>query len=396
MVLIEFDCRKSATIDRVALNKQKNELVVIYKGNLSVYLYNGFDSDEIERALATQISKDRTITKIRSIADCKIINGFPTDTKYYIYPKSKKIYKNYSQEWLTLLENSTSMNLSNLQNFIQILKNCSPYYPPSVAPPKINIDIEIPMKNDIDTNLNSNNMYTELDNESEDTSSEITAEDQPKTFKESVTNVTIQTRYLIIKIKCSITESFRKDAIQAQKAKNYDAMEYLWIQAWNEINSDQSLYDEWYSILLAHDMNIGHVSAPPSSEVYSFTESPYEINSNTPLPPTIKIAKQHDWTQLRDLFRGLRILIEDTLRERNRAVSFLTNRVNALMAKLDPLLRDRNAVKAKIGNENWKSNPNPKQTYAERRKAWEQELEVICRVKDTIERLVFHAVPDSI
>jgi hypothetical protein len=52
-------------------------------------------------------------------------------------------------------------------------------------------------------------------------------------------------------------------------------------------------------------------------------------------------------------------------------------------------LNDRDKVKASIGEESWKNNPAPAQSYAERRRQWEEDLRVISAALASIQELDF-------
>mmetsp|Transcript_17413 Transcript_17413/g.25948 ORF Transcript_17413/g.25948 Transcript_17413/m.25948 type:complete len:96 (+) Transcript_17413:1195-1482(+) len=83
------------------------------------------------------------------------------------------------------------------------------------------------------------------------------------------------------------------------------------------------------------------------------------------------LPKKHDKIQLKELFAGLDQLVEDSERQRHIAICFLTKRRQFVLEKLYPMLKERDEVKQSIGEENWKRNPAPQQTYAERRRQWE-------------------------
>lgn len=87
---------------------------------------------------------------------------------------------------------------------------------------------------------------------------------------------------------------------------------------------------------------------------------------------------------------SLTIMIDDNLLPRiTRLKSALEHQIDRLQKVLDPQLRDRDEAKQRYGPERWKSNSNPKNDYAELRRASEELLsmfEELLREAELLER----------
>jgi hypothetical protein len=62
-----------------------------------------------------------------------------------------------------------------------------------------------------------------------------------------------------------------------------------------------------------------------------------------------------------------------------------------LIRKLQPQWQDRDSVKNVIGEERWKNNPEPKNNYAEKRRALEEETRDVTDAMLVIKPLKFAA-----
>jgi hypothetical protein len=74
------------------------------------------------------------------------------------------------------------------------------------------------------------------------------------------------------------------------------------------------------------------------------------------------------------LSSALQIVRDDTQTSKYKAEQKVKNRIQFNRKKLEPLLRDRDEVKNRLGPERWYNNPHRKNDYAEKRKQWEMDL----------------------
>jgi hypothetical protein len=59
------------------------------------------------------------------------------------------------------------------------------------------------------------------------------------------------------------------------------------------------------------------------------------------------------------------------------------------------MIRDRNEVKFSMGEEKWTNNPEPKQTYAMKRKQWEEDKKLLIAAMEVVQQLNFSAIYDG-
>ena len=163
-----------------------------------------------------------------------------------------------------------------------------------------------------------------------------------------------------------MAEWYRKRAVEAQKMKEYENLKLFWMTAWETLQSCRQHTDEWYALVCGL-----------SDESLFLSEA------------SVHLPLKHDLSQLRELFRGMEVLIHDTEREKEKALGYLHKRLSVIQGKLNPMLRDRDTVKASMGEERWTHNPAPKLTYAERRKQWEEDLAKVMEAISLLETLHF-------
>jgi len=214
------------------------------------------------------------------------------------------------------------------------------------------------------TNFSSRNTYSNLsdDEDSEDELIRATNNIRLEATSEEEPAVSIQSRYLRIRVILLIADCLRNQAIQAQKVradsaedrvKKYEDIRQHWTEGWKLLEATTVELDSWIVIELTEDLD--------------------------------NIPDHHDIDQLRNLLENLSITKEDTEREKAKAIEFLARRLDTLQKKLNPMLRERDEVKRNFGEQSWKNNPDPKFDYAEKRREWEEEVKLI---ELTIETLV--------
>ena len=183
--LIEYDCSRSTAIEKLALNREKNEVVVVYRQNAAIYLYYG--SVALESIILADASLGKAVAEIKTLSNFRKISSFPKQTVLYhghvvqstpvgtlannqsnhnqpktnlapigppktnpnptpiAPPKSNMLIDallnkarsrhNYSHEWKMVLENNiNALTLDQLEGLILILKKCDPLQPPHKKP----------------------------------------------------------------------------------------------------------------------------------------------------------------------------------------------------------------------------------------------------------------------
>ena len=167
--LIEYDCSRSTAIQKLALNREKNELVVVYRENAAIYLYYGVPV-ALESIILADASLGQVVAEIRSLSSFRKIASWPKQTVSYhghsnsfannqghyhnqpktnptpiAPPKSNMLIDallnkarsrhNYSQEWKQVLEsNVNELTLDQVEGLVLILKKCDPLQPPHKKP----------------------------------------------------------------------------------------------------------------------------------------------------------------------------------------------------------------------------------------------------------------------
>lgn len=414
MTLIEYDCTSSTAIQRIAWNKLKNELIVIFEGRNVVYLYYDVPVD-IEVDLISRGFKGGLVNKIKKIARFRKISSFPNDVKMHSYPtstngisgqkpKEKKDrtrnrknkgptatkdtmnnnkakstkqskFKNYSNLWLETLANNNSIEY--LESLLPFLDQLVPHFPPAKRPPPVGEHFSTATTSEVVDNDYSGvtNMFNDL-LINDDSSVESETDAGRQMGMESNTNddesIKVQVRYLKVRVLCGIAETYRNQAMSALREKDYVNVRVMWQLAWNTLISCQENIDEWWALLC------------------NLNDDPFSTSSQLP-----KLSKKHDRVQLVELFDALHILIEDTERERENALVQISKKLEFIERKLNPMIRDRNEVKISMGEEKWTNNPEPKQTYAMKRKQWEEDKKLLIAAMEVVQQLNFSAIYDG-
>ena len=287
----------------------------------------------------------------------------------------------FSDEWLQVIEGSndcSSASKEYLQSLIDILDSQPPedeYLPPAFAPP------QPPSKTTENTTTGSkasargtssaqgngsdsffsNKFDTLYITDEQDVSQAEHKEAEPSgagagaaaSDRATGSKRPLQNRYLRMYAVAGVAECIRHEAIDALKERLYQASADAWTYAYDYLKTylESAFMDEW---LTAH---------------YDQT-----------LLPTSRID-EHNHEELNQVLTSLNLLRDHTEDEKKKALRRLASRREFLTAKLAPVLRDRDDAKRTMavakGEDFWTNNPEPKQTYAEKRRAWEEELKLV-------------------
>lgn len=397
MAVFEYNCENSTSIERIAYDTDKFALFVIFRSSNKIYKYLNINLPNIETLLIGNCSKGKLISEIKKDDTIFLkLNSFPRNTKLItsntnlsktkkkeeqpISHKNKKKhfkrkYHDYSNEWLSVLENKNNiLNRDYLDSLIQLLNDkCSQYYPPNIKPFELtNHDLNANVHSSInDNSITHFNHYSNLSNDDDD-EDDITLSSIEKSnpinnqqLKNPVIR-TIQVRYLKLKIICALVENYRAESQQNLMNKEYHLVIQNWTYAHQCLLNYQELIDQWLAI-----------------QIWS-----NEYASNNMNPP--HLPDKHNFKQLTELLQGIEILINDTEYHKNKIIKYSINLIKKIENKLNPMLHDRNIIKNKIGEDKWINNPFPKNNFSEKRKLLENELLNIHEVIDKISLLNFN------
>ena len=434
MVLTEYDTTRSSAIDRLAYNHKKREMIVKFRDNPSVYLYSNVHPRELASLESPTTSLGKFVNKIKQLSEFRRINDFPRNVRMFEYPESsrekenvtregrnrgnsnhhtiasekvvfksngndkgtlvgksvpnpkkKNRFKDYTSLWLNVLATHTVGDRDYLQSLIPALQKCHPKYPPSRRPPPLPTD-EVSIRDGIrNMNINSpnpanmHNMFNMLSID-ESTSKGYVYDSKGRNSGNVKRNVTanidvegIQTRYLLVRVYCSIAENFRNEGVSSQKSKDYENCKSMWSLALNTLKLCEEDIAEWYAMLYLRSNEL-------DMDPFDITGSPSGL------------PDKHDRDQLVDLFKALHLLIEDTERQKEKTLAQLSRRMQYVAEKLNPMLRARDDVKSVLGDDKWKNNPEPKFDFAIRRKEWEEEMKALSSAVNFLRSLNFYAI----
>jgi hypothetical protein len=282
-------------------------------------------------------------------------NGKPT--------RGAKKWKDYSIEWLTVLENVSRLSSEDLQGLVDQLSGLHPQYAPAKKPrfsaQKSDSGAELLCDyND----MAGYSMFNLLSLDDDDSSSEEEEDSHAgKTAASSSISSAVPavplilTKHILAEVKCALAEATRNAAVAAQKQKNYNDYMNYWCDAYDIMNDILACTDPWAAELADKGAKREKVQNP---------------------------------ALVKEIVEGVSVLREDTVREKDNSIGRLYQRQEFLVRKLSPQITDRNAAREEIGEEKWKSNPAPKHTYAERRMLTEKELHDVSIAINTIEPLV--------
>lgn len=148
----------------------------------------------------------------------------------------------------------------------------------------------------------------------------------------------VQVRYLLKRAQCGLAEAYRASAEGEAHHQRWITCAGQWIMAYDVLNHALQDMDPWAALLLDHELNGPEESFPDG----------------------------HDEEQLRLLLNVIRLVQQDTEKKRTEALEVMQSRLRDILRQLRPLRSDRDAVKARMGEDRWMNNPNPKMTYAEK------------------------------
>jgi ribonuclease HI len=151
----------------------------------------------------------------------------------------------------------------------------------------------------------------------------------------------LQFRYIRVQVECSLSEAYR---IQAKKLENsgyWDETSDHWRIAYDIINGCVlNTVDRWCAWL--HDELL---------EEYD----------------------NHDEEQVEKIIENVYLVQQVTEREKNAAVDRMDQRRIYLDTEMQRMITDREVIRARVGPEKWKSNPNPTNAFAEKLRTLRQE-----------------------
>jgi hypothetical protein len=367
--LIEFDCSASDAVSRIALNRAKGELVVIFSTQDTVYLYSDLDEDIFYRLTAPGVSFGALLADIKKRAKVRKVKEFPKKTAKY-----KR--RDYSESWLQLLEAPNGVKtVDSLTDLLHIVAEMDQNLPPSKPPPGVQAGAhrdsgpaaraaphagqDNRRQRFVSSMVNS---FAALDLDDDDDADEVpNGSRRGGAGAAPVRKRSIQCRYLSIRVICGIAEAYRTQATEHQRTKEYSAMAAAWVSAHDSLLCCREDTDGWYALSLG--------------------------------PARALQEEMHDPAQLAELLGSLQVLGEHTEEEKARALGWLHKRLSYVQEKLNPMLRERDAVKSSMGVDRWTNNPAPTMTYAERRAQWERDQKELQAAIELIEPLSFRLLP---
>lgn len=428
MILTEYDCSRSTAIKRIAINKFKHEIIVIWSNSDDIYLYHSIPVSTFKLIILAienkNVSYGRLVNVIKPLSQCRKVPSFARNTELYQVPStdesesreqigeyqsrrrrrghpvnrgngesaapsrghrqrmnsSSRAVRYYIKEWSDLLStkdyNVLSADYTNI--CVDLLKSLQQDLPPTLPPPNHasqqysnennHSDENVEEFHDYQQTNHRLNSYAVLSADDEDIDEALAAEfNRAMTLENnnrsnssnhnsngdgnngSYSSIFMQTRYIIIRLIAHLAEVYRHEAIQAQKLRQYAQVASYWVLAYDTLNK----------CLVENEAETEELF---SNNYYNGTDTD---NSD--------LNRQCH----RELLNVLNILSDDTKRGRDKAVHLLETELIKIERKLSPLLQDRDAVKTRMGEDRWTNNPEPKQTYAERRKQMEEDAKLL-------------------
>ncbi len=284
--------------------------------------------------------------------------------------KKQKKVRDFTREWENALLNWRLYGIEQLFVFVGILESCDLKGPPSRKPKFILNENDDNIRDDVsvssvssmsalsvasstgstlslrtqdssDASAASNpffHLVNDSDSDSDDEENKPEAAVGAATIAKDVAPT--QCRYLIVRLKCVIAEVYRNLGIKAQKEQQLSVCSKHWVDAYEMLSTCFGDVEIWSFLL---------------------------VNIPDAMP------EQHNKVEMQKICHSFSVLAEDTDREKKKALEFLESKRKIIMAKLDPMLAERDLVKKSWGSK-WTQNPHPKMNYAEKRKLWEQQL----------------------
>jgi ribonuclease HI len=144
----------------------------------------------------------------------------------------------------------------------------------------------------------------------------------------------VQVRYLLKQAQCGLAEAYRTAARAEEKSRNWNMVAFYWALAYNILHRALQEIDDWRALKLDYEAN---------------------RSRNHPFA-----CFGHDLNELNILHENMMLVEEDTERARNTAWVIMNDRRENIELELNILREQRNRARARIGNERWCNNPNPK------------------------------------
>jgi len=394
MALIEYDCSDSQAIERIIYNNAKNELIVKFKRNPKIYLYDSVPST-IQSLLNSNASKGLIVSNIKKLTNYRVISSYPTGpiityqantnnasnnkatndatrkaanntnsntnntnntSKKASRKKSKrkKNHKNFSSEWLRLL--STQPHRDHLEKLLPILSSCHPKYPPDKRPIPADDDDDnmsmlsssslsqfskstessnsLALSNSIKTQASHSslsNPFSSLRDDSDDDDNDSSDDDDNNDDFTFNSDIIDNDNYISTQSRYLIV-----------KIKSYicDTIRQEAIEL--EKSYEASVY-----IKIAALWQLAYLKL---NELIISTDAWWAILIDTNVNyRSGKLNDDHVKYSLSELHEGLQILKDDTDTEKDRTMNRLTIIFQRITEKLNPMLSERNQVKKKFG-----------------------------------------------
>lgn len=349
----------------------------------SLYCYNDVD-EAYFRELLKVPSVGAVLNGLRHRFQAERVSAFPEGPVTVVHPaRAGRGRRDYTAEWLAVLAAVISARKID-EEYLRLLQNAltdlpladqvqPPYFPP---PQRLNQTHTDHPSEPIRVARGGSNMFDSLESDDEEDDGVVdTSSIQPgRDTAKDPDAPSMQIRYLSCEISCGIADAMSSRAFQMNRQKPeapalviswYAEIAHSWELTYAYLNDTLPDIDPWYAVLLSHELAIeaGHASA------------------ETLLPDS------HNFVQLKDMLYRVNIVRDDTEYYRQKSIDYLARRLRYIEEKLDPLLVERDAVKAKMGVHKWTHNPEPKMTYAEKRKMWEEERDALKRAILIVESL---------
>lgn len=272
-------------------------------------------------------------------------------------PQQVANYGDFSWQWLEALRHNVG-NIEAHNSFIDTLWNMGPdsqKLPPQTPPPSVPRSRDSRSGSSSGRSTPGGSVITQSDlTESSNSFSNLELDDDDDTPSGSGRHSNpsqgvahrmgsgqyqnIQVRYLLKRAQCGLAEAYRASAELEARHQRWITCGGQWIMAYDVLNHALQDMDPWVALLLDHELNGPEESFPDG----------------------------HDEEQLRQLLNVIRLVQQDTEQKRAEALDIMQSRLRDILRQLRPLRSDRDMVKARMGEDRWVNNPNPKMTYAEK------------------------------
>lgn len=312
-------------------------------------------------------------------------NRFPRATKR---TENNTPTPDFTAQWLDLIKQLVSesatdsriiLHIQYLQTTLESLSSKKRIRPPSFPPPPLpDTRARVPVDRSEDgpealCSFSSSNMFAALNLNDSDEEELDEDRSSPKVLVSPALTIngeiSMQVRYLMIYLTCAEGELVRMQALSKRRdpmtetiSNHYAVICQFWIRAFATLNEMMINNDACWAVYYQRDCEIESGAA----------------NAEDPLPD------KHNFGQLAKLLDRISIVRDDTEKSRDMALHRLERRLQFVDAKLNPMIRERDEVKSRVGVRRWKNNPSPKLTYAEQRAEWEEEKKAIESALDVI------------